>query len=289
MGRLDLWVEAEADDVATSDERLALEADRPAWRAALLRLLREAEAHLASARSLQGAEREQVLADAQDDVRRFQAAWNRFEGVEEPEEPAPVAPRAGGNRSTNATEEARLEVGELALQVSWEPGRVVAWGGGPGHHSVVRSELAAMLATTGAPSAPWSDHPSVVLPGGEAADAVAAPVGEILGWLVAAGAGQIEGVSPGTRWLGHVAIWAVELTARGAMVPLLRQRRRRTGAARGPNASFSVRWTPALVDSNRLHEIARLMPGSVAAVDPSVDARALHTLRAHRDGRRDLS
>ncbi len=273
--QLDLWVEAEADGVATVDELAALEGDRLAWRGALLRLLREAEAHLASARSLQGAERNQVLADAQDDVRRFQAAWNRFEGIEEHDEPVAEAPRQSSGRTPTVREEPPAEPGELLLQVSWEPGRVVAWGGGSGHHAADRAHVKSMLSATGAPSAPWSDHPSVVLPGGEAADAFAAPVGEILGWLVAAGAGQVDEVAPGVRWLGRVAIWAVELTARGAMVPLLRQRRRRTGAARGPNASFSVRWTPALVDSNRLHEIAREMPGSVAAVDPSVDARAL--------------
>ncbi|MET0920214.1 MAG: DEAD/DEAH box helicase [Acidimicrobiia bacterium] len=271
--QLDLWVEAEADGAATPDELAALEADRPSWRAALLRLLRESEAHLASARSLQGAERNQVLADAQDDLVRFQAAWNRFEGIEEHDEP--VADVKTSSARSNAARDEPIEPGVLELQASWEPGRVVAWGGGPGHPAADRAGVKAMLAGSGAPSAPWSEHASVVLPGGEAADAVAAPVGEILGWLVAAGAGQVDDVAPSVRWLGRVAIWAVDLTARGAMVPLLRQRRRRTGAARGPNASFSVRWTPALVDSNRLHDIAREMPGSVAAVDPSVDARAL--------------
>ena len=37
---------------------------------------------------------------------------------------------------------------------------------------------------------------------------------------------------PSVRWLGGVAIWAVELTARGAMVPLLRRRTRRSQSAR---------------------------------------------------------
>ena len=84
------------------------------------------------------------------------------------------------------------------------------------------------------------------------------PVGEVLGWLVAAGADQVgDDIGPSVRWLGRVAIWAVELTARGAMVPLLRQRKRRSGSARDSNGSYSVRWTPALVDPARLARLAR--------------------------------
>ena len=36
-----------------------------------------------------------------------------------------------------------------------------------------------------------------------------------------------------------------------------------------------MRWTPALVDPDRLAEVVEAMPGSVAALDPSVDARAV--------------
>src|SRR4029078_2310019 len=98
---------------------------------------------------------------------------------------------------------------------------------------------------------------------GVRAEAQAIPVGEVLGWLVAAGAGQIEGVGAGVRWVGRVAIWAVELTARGSMVAFLRQRTRRGGSARDSNGSYSVRWTPALVDPARL---ARLLAAITASV-----------------------
>ena len=59
------------------------------------------------------------------------------------------------------------------------------------------------------------------------------------------------------------------------MVPVLRQRRRRSGSSRSEHASYAVRWTPALVDPDRLAEVVEAMPGSVAALDPSVDARAV--------------
>ena len=42
----DLYVELEADDVASPEQLAVLEADRPAWRGSLLRLLVDADEHL---------------------------------------------------------------------------------------------------------------------------------------------------------------------------------------------------------------------------------------------------
>ncbi len=166
--------------------------------------------------------------------------------------------------------------GVVRLQLSWEPGRVVAWAGGARCEPADSAEVAALLAHAEAPAAPWTPHAGVSVPGSGKAESVSAPVGEVLGWLVATGAGQVGAdVGNSVRWLGQVAMWAVELAARGAMVPLLRQRRRRTGASRTESASYAVRWTPALVDPTRMAEIVTAMPGSVAALDSSVDARAL--------------
>ena len=77
-------------------------------------------------------------------------------------------------------------------------------------------------------------HACAACPAAVNADALAIPVGEVLGWLVAAGAGQVgDDIGASVRWLGRVAIWAVELTARGAMVPQLRRRTRRSGERTG--------------------------------------------------------
>ncbi|MET1001730.1 MAG: DEAD/DEAH box helicase, partial [Acidimicrobiia bacterium] len=98
----------------------------------------------------------------------------------------------------------------------------------------------------------------------------------ILGWLVAAGADQVgDDVGASVRWMGRVACWAVELTATGAMVPLLKRRPRRGARASDTRGSYSVRWTPAVVDPDRLAELARTVPGAVCALDPSVDGAAL--------------
>ncbi len=268
--QFDLAVEAEADEAASDDQLALLEADRLRWREVLGGMLRDADEHLVAARSLRGEEREQVLADAQLDQRRLASAWSRLTGEDRNPQGAQPKPRS------QAVEEELQEPGVVQLQVSWEPGRVVAWGGGFRQPSSSADEVVALLEAAGAPASSWVPHASVPVPGSEAADAVAAPVGEVLGWLVAVGAGQIgDDVAPGVRWLGRVGVWAVELTARGAMIPLLRQRRRRSGSANSSTASFSVRWMPALVDAARLDEVARSMPGSVGAIDASVDARAL--------------
>ena len=133
-----------------------------------------------------------------------------------------------------------------------------------------------MLTAGGGPASGWSPHPPVPLSGGVNADAFAIPVGDVLGWLVAAGADQVgDNIGSSVRWLGQVAIWAVELTARGAMVPQLRRRTRRSSTASDSNGSFSVRWMPALIDVRRLDRIAKRMPGSVRVLDRKVDARAL--------------
>ncbi len=47
----DLYVELEAEDEATPEQIAILEADQAEWRASLLRLLVDADEHLAAARS----------------------------------------------------------------------------------------------------------------------------------------------------------------------------------------------------------------------------------------------
>jgi superfamily II DNA or RNA helicase len=274
--QFDMYVDAEIDGEATPEQLAALEADPVAWNRALLALLRDAEDHLASARSLRGEEREQVIADLESEYRRLADAWARRTGQRRADTiTRPARPNRNGRDDREPVDARDLEPGVVEVQVSWEPGRVVAWAAGRNAPPVGGDELVQMLETAGAPHAGWTRHGAVPLPGGARADSQAIPVGDVLGWLVAAGAGQVEGIGESVRWLGRVAIWAVELTARGAMVPFLRQRTRRGGTARDSNGSYSVRWTPALVDPVRLARLIETMPGSLLALDQDVDARAL--------------
>ncbi len=259
--QFDMYVLADAEGYASADERAALEADPTAWRAAVTRLLREAQENLRRARSLPGDERDQVVADFEREVAMLSAVAARFEPARaRKQEPAEAAPP-------------RRPV-HPQLQLSWEPGRVVAWVAGP--EAATADDVQAMLGRTGAPATDWTPYKAVPLPDGTSEPAFAQPVGNVLGWLVALGAGQVGGeLGASTCWLGRVAVWAVELTARGAVVPQLRRRTRRGGKAGDTTPSFSVRWTPALVDAERLQHMVETMPGSVLALDPTVDARAL--------------
>jgi superfamily II DNA or RNA helicase len=266
--QFDAYVDAEADGYATPEQLAVLEANPLPWLMALRVKVREAEEHLARARTITGPERAQVVRDLEDEVRRLATALAR----RDPTRPLPGALPGEGGADADDTNEAE----PVVLQVSWEPGRVVAWAGGRGAQPATRDEVLARLVATRAREDGWSDHAAVPLPNGDKAEALEIPVGDVLGWLVGAGAGDIdEGIGPSVRWLGKVALWAVELTAHGKMVPILRRRTRRGANAQGTTGSYAVRWTPAMITPQRLTHLAEEMPGAVHATDRSVDARAV--------------
>lgn len=220
---------------------------------------------MAHARTLSGDGAQQVLADLTAEQRSLAAAWERLTGeIDE----TPLDDAAGGD-------EQDIAPGPVRVQVSWEPGRVVAWAAGPGAAPAGIDEVAEMLSAVGAPGAGWVRHGTVSLSDGTTAPALGIAVGDILGWLVAAGAGHTpDEVGASVRWVGKVALWAVESVAAGAMVPLLRQRKRGKGGSES-SGSYSVRWTPALVDQRRLRDLAASMPATVLARDPKADPRSV--------------
>jgi superfamily II DNA or RNA helicase len=265
--QFDLYVSDEADGIATAEQLAVLEADRPAWRARLRHLLVDVDEAVRAARALPGDEGHQVLADLRTEQRGLAEAWQRLTG----EGPVEGADDSDGD----GEEDEDAEPGVVSLQLSWEPGRIVAWAAGPHTEGASPAELNELLAAAGAPSTGWSRHGSVSLPDGGNAPAVAIPVGDVLGWLVAVGAGDVEDIGPSVRWLGQVAIWAVDTTASGSMVPLLRQRKRGKGNGGENTGSYSVRWTPALIDPDRLASLTASMPGAVLARDPKAEPRSV--------------
>ncbi len=274
--QFDAYVAAEVYGEATPEQLAVLERNAIEWRASLARMRHEIEESLASARTLPGDERAQVVNDLKDEQRLLTDAWRRLVPDDIPEEkPEPRSQRAErSERAERVVED--TESGEPALQASWEPGRVVVWGGGPGGVISDGDEVRAWLRATGANESDWAERAPVPMARSQSATAYEARVGQVLGWLVAAGAGQLgDDVGESVRWLGRVALWAVELTARGAMVPQLRRRARRGSGGRSASGSYSVRWTPALVDPARLAHMSETMPGSVTALDRRVDRRAL--------------
>ena len=255
----------------SDDEMALLRADERFSLSVLDRLIMETEEDLESVRNLSGEERDQVVADFTDTLDGLKATL----AVLRPPPPKPAKP-AGPDAHMPSVEEfvaTPLEPEDVKLQASWSAGQIVVWAGGRGSPPDTNDALATRLETIGGPSVGWQLHPGVPLPGGQKAEAVAIPLKDALGWLVAIGGGPgHEGIGASVSWLGRVALEGVRLAARGAIVPSIRV----SGQAEGGLADAVVRWLPALIDRPTINSLAALMPGAVLAVGGS-DARATTT------------
>jgi len=247
-------VEAAAWGEASPDDLALLEAHKGPWQRELVERLSETDEALDQLRSHRRADDQQVLADLEHEQRILEIALDRLLGVEpEPGEPAP---------------------GVNVLQLSWVSGRFVAWLGGPDAPPTSAEHLHAALAATHAPEDVWASRAPVPLPNGEKALAFEAATSDVLGWLLGIGAEvEPDELGPSVHWLALVAAWAVELVARGAMVPTLR--RARSGRKTQSRSAFGVAWNPALIDAEHLKVVADTMPGAVAALSPSVDGTTM--------------
>jgi superfamily II DNA or RNA helicase len=249
---------AAAYGIASAEEVALLESDPGVWRRALERLLHETEGHLDTVRQRGGPEQQQVVADLAGVRDRLRGALDRLvrgpgptthfsaAGVDAPPDPGTTSDWPG----------------EVRLQASWSKEQVVVWAAGPGTDPADNDGLSDRLEAIGGPPLGWSGHPSVPLPTGARAAALAIPMKDVLGWLVTVGGGSGgDGVGSSVVWLGRVAIAAVGLVARGQVVPTLR-------TAKRPNTrslDLAVRWVPALLDEAKVAELARAMPGPVVA------------------------
>ncbi|MEO6121796.1 MAG: SNF2-related protein [Acidimicrobiales bacterium] len=242
--RLIAAIEAEAAGEATPAQVELLEADRPRWRAGLGQLLRDTDTGLASVRRLTGPERDQVVADFENERQALMAAIVRIDG---PSRDDAAGPLDGP--------------GEVRLQASWVDGRVAVWAAGPGTAAATLDELSSTLERLNAPAVGWKDRGPVALAGQPAAPALEIELRDALGWLATVGAQErTDGTGSSVVWVGRVALWAVRLVAQGALVPTL--------WSSGQSAA-AVRWEPALVERAELDRMARAMPGPVGALDPS--------------------
>ena len=245
---------AAAEGTATQAQLAQLEADPVGWRRTLERMLDDVEDQLDAVRDLKGPERDQVVADFEDELSKLEAAYDLLTRVADP-----VAAIAAADPA-----------GEVRLQASWEDGVVVVWAAGPDTAPADNGQLADRLEAIGGPKLGWSLHPAVVLPNGARAASLSIPVDESLGWLVAVGGGLGRtGVGASVTWLGRVAVEAVRLVAAGSVVPTLRGTKRPSGKS----LDLAVRWAPALVDPWQLDELTAAMPGAIALLAPS-DARS---------------
>ena len=244
---------AAAENSATPEQLQLLESDKDLWIDVLEHLLDDTEDRLDAVRQIGGPERAQVVADFTAELALLEASYDLLFDTDDP-----VAAIA-----------AAAPAGEVRLQASWAKGLSVVWAAGPGTAPESADELSDRLETIGGPALGWSPHRDVLLPGGAKAAALSLPVGEALGWLVAAGGGQgRDGVGASVGWLGRVAVDAVRLVARGAVVPTLSGSKKRGDQ----HMQMSVTWRPALVDEASITTMAAAMPPPVTAV-AHADAR----------------
>src|SRR5947209_4553116 len=241
---IEALVATEAAGYATAAELAALENARDEWIATLRRFLIETDEMLERAAHISGEERDQVLADLNDEKRRLKASLRRLTGE--------------GDSAADEKPVGEETVDEPLLQASWMPGHVVLWAGGPGVEPASTEELDELVREAGGATVAWERRKDVPLPNGQRAAALSAPVDGALGWLVGVGSGQLAADGAlSLRWLGEVALWATQLVAQGRMVPTLH----RVGAAGSGQGTvkFGVRWVPAAIDAEHLRELARRM------------------------------
>lgn len=283
-------VRRHVDGLASDADRALLEANPRLRVRALYRLLDDlAESIDAVKNTVRGHQRAQIVADLEGDYRAVDAALSALVGPAQAPLSDDADSDAGVPRETDLPE----------LQLSWVPGRVIAWAAGSGAAETMPAVLQ-RLRDSGAGAVEWASHRPVKIPSGGRAETVSAPLGSCLGWLVALGeAAESDGVGASVSWLGLVAALAVRLTAQGRMVPQLKKARRRRldetspedaarGVAAGRNgnssavsataradaAGYAVRWVPALMESDVVTALAESLPGAAAAFENQRDANA---------------
>ncbi len=269
-------VRRHVDGLASDADSALLKANTRLWVRALYRLLDDVAESIDAVRaSVRGRQRTVIVADLERDYRAIDAVLTTLVGP-------PRTPLESG-----APSDAR-DTGLVELQLSWVPGRIIAWAAGPGRSTESAPDVLARLRAGGAGTVDWSQHRPAKTPGGARADAVSAPIESCLGWLVALGeAAESDGIGASVSWLGLVAALAVRLAAQGRMVPQLKKVRRRyrldesaddgsngASAPRSDSASYVVRWTPALVESDAVAALAASLPGAAAAFENQRDATA---------------
>lgn len=262
---VDALAQADIDGRATAGERALLEANRDAWIGGLWRLLDDAEEALASARrTVKGAARGSVLSDLDEECFRIDARLTALTGPPAPHELAPLRPE---HTEEEAASKPQAYTGAMQLHLSRTDGRIVAWAAGHGLRGETHDKLRERLQRHGGGAVAWDEEASMRVPGSGRVSTLSAPVESALGWLVAlADTADDEVVGTSVTWMGHAATTAVELVAQGRIIPqLIQVKRRRKDTHPTDVANFRVRWTPALVDRERLDRLAMSVPGAAMA------------------------
>ena len=167
----------------------------------------------------------------------------------------------------------------MQLQLSWKDEYVIAWAGGPNDEPESVEDVMVRLGEAGAAPTGWDEHEPVELPDGVIAPSVSAPVGLVLGWLVAVGSKPQEyDVGPSVHWLGSAAVVALRHVARGQMLPKINRTsrsgsNRQTGGA--DRSHLNLAWTAAVIDQRDTDRLMTSLPGSVTVLEGGANAKAV--------------
>ena len=181
-----------------------------------------------------------------------------------------------------------------ALQGSWHNGRIVLWAGSASSPLVATDELDRLMAEAGAASIAWEPHAGIPLPAGGKAQALSAPVGDALGWLVGVGAGQLAvDAAPSLRWfgpgggVGHGAGDPGAGRAEPGRGQPERRRQGRPGRHRRVHGPVGARRARArAAEGVRVEDAGRRgRPGAGRAALPDVPGRARRRRRRRLPGR----
>jgi superfamily II DNA or RNA helicase len=264
-------VQAQLDGVADERELSLLQDNRKAWVAALLRLLDSIDLTIDDLeRNLKGPERSTVLADFESEYRRVDEVLTDLIG------PPSAAPATA--QKVSPQDGATVDAGTTQLQLSWIPGRVVAWAAGHNAPTADEDELLERLKAAGAGSVGWEKHNPIKVPGQGKAPAVSAPIESSLGWLVALGATtEDDQTGASVAWVGLITALAVRLVAQGRTVPQIKKARtpRNSGKANERSSSFEVRWVPAIIDADEHAALSTAVPGTVGVLENRPDGRLM--------------
>jgi superfamily II DNA or RNA helicase len=265
-------VQAHLDGLAGDGDIAMLKDHKKAWAAALLRMLDDLDAAIERVgRELKGHERNMVVADFEGERQRIDEVLTELIGPTGGPAPTPTT-------TSKSIEPLPIEAGETQLQLSWTPGRVVAWASGFRADAADEEQLRAKLTDAGADSIDWHTYNSIKVPNQGRAPAVSAPIRACLGWLVALGTTADEDTTgPSVAWMGHVTAMAVRLVAQGRVVPHIKKARRTPDTPQGAEgmSAFEVRWVPALVDDAEREALSSALPGSVGVIESRPDAGSM--------------
>ena len=266
-------VQAHLDERATDEQNALLHRFEKDWVRVLYRFLDRADRVIEDTkRSVRGPERFAIIEDFDREAYRIDEVLTQLVG--EPTEDELAGPGQRRQQQQPPPQQQPDEPGVTELQLSWEPGVLIAWAGGRDAPSASAAEVRERLEAAGGGSIPWEEHRPIRLIDGSKAESLVAPLGSTLGWLVAQRASaDAEGVGATVPWMGLTTALAVRLTAQGRMVPRLKKVRKKDDGGRDLS-TFEVRWEPALIDPETIADLAAVRPGAAATAGNRQDGRA---------------